>query len=85
MDRQKIAATLAYAGLAGHAFFVPVSIAGTQIALGIAAAGLLLAPVRPLRTALDWPALAFVAFAIASDLFSPYGAPGLAEPPSGAP
>jgi len=79
VDRRKIAATLAYAGLAGHAFFVPVSIAGMQIALGVAAAGLLLSPPRPLRTALDWPVLAFVGIAIASDLLSPYGAPALAE------
>src|SRR5882762_3765377 len=50
-----------------------------QIALGIAAAGVLLLPVRPLRTALDWPVLAFVGIAIASDLLSPYGAPALAE------
>jgi len=48
-----------------------------QIALGIAAAGLLLAPVRPLRTALDW------ACCIRGDRDRfgsalPYGAPGLA-------
>ena len=31
VDRRKIAATLAYAGLAGHAFFVPVSIAAMAV------------------------------------------------------
>jgi O-antigen ligase len=79
LDRRKTAAALAFAGLCGHAFFLPVSIAGMQIALAVAAAGVLLDPPRPLRTALDLPALAFVAVAIASDLFSPVGPPPLAE------
>ncbi|HET7787981.1 MAG TPA: O-antigen ligase family protein [Myxococcales bacterium] len=79
MDRRKTAAALAFAGLCGHAFFLPVSIAGMQIALAVAAAGVLLDPPRPLRTALDRPALAFVLVAVASDLFSPVGAPPLIE------
>ena len=78
MDRAKTAAALVAAGLAGHAFFLSVSIAGTQIALGIAAVGLVLAGLpRPLRTPLDLPILAFVLVAIASDLLSKYGAPDL--------
>jgi hypothetical protein len=77
LDRRRIASLLVATGLAGHAFFVPISIAGMQIALGVAAAGLLLFWVRPSRTPLDWPALSFVAIAIASDLFSPYGPPPL--------
>ena len=78
MDRRKVALLLVYAGLAGHAFFVPISIAGMQIALGVAAAGLLLAWPRPLRTALDAPVLAFVGLAILSDLWAPDGPPPLA-------
>jgi len=78
LDRSKTAAALAFAGLAAHAFFLPVSIAGMQLALGVAAAGILLAPPRPLRTPLDLPALAFIAVAVVSDALSPYGAPGLA-------
>ena len=78
MDRRKAALLLVYAGLAGHAFFVPISIAGMQIALGVAAAGLLLAWPRPLRTALDAPVLAFVGLAILSDLWAPDGPPPLA-------
>ena len=78
MDRSKTAAALAFAGLAAYAFFLPVSIAGMQLALGVAAAGILLAPPRPLRTPLDLPALAFIAVAVLSDALSPYGAPGLA-------
>jgi O-antigen ligase len=78
LDRPKTAAALALAGLAGHAFFVPISIAGMQVSLAVAAAGLLLAPPRPLRTPLDLPALAFVGVAILSDALSPYGSPGLA-------
>ena len=77
MERPKIAASLALAGLAGHAFFLPISIAGMQIALAVAAAGVLLAPPRPLRTPLDWPALAFVVVALLSDLLSVHGMPGL--------
>jgi O-antigen ligase len=73
-----MAAALAFAGLAGHAFFLPVSIAGMQIALGVAGLGVLIALPRPLRTPLDLPALAFIAFAIASDLLSPHGAPDFA-------
>ena len=78
LDLPKAARILAFAGLAAHAFFLPVSIAGTQIALGVAAAGLALALPRPLRTPLDLPIFAFVLLAIASDLLSPYGAPELA-------
>ena len=66
------------AGLAAHAFFLPISIAGMQIALAIAAAGVLLSPPRPLRTPLDVPALAFVGIAILSDALSPHGWPDLA-------
>jgi O-antigen ligase len=79
LDRRKIAEALALAGLAGHAFFLPISIAGMQIALAVAAAGILLSPPRPLRTPLDFPALAFIAVAIASDVLSPYGWPSLAS------
>ena len=78
MDRPKTAAALALAGLAGHAFFLPVSIAGTQIGLAVAAAGVLLAPPRPLRTPLDVPALVFVGVAILSDLLAPSGPPEVA-------
>ena len=77
LDRRKAAFLLAYAGLAAHAFFVPVSIAGMQIALGVAAAGLLLALPRPLRTELDWPVVAFVGLAVLSDLVTREGAPPL--------
>ncbi|HEY6910701.1 MAG TPA: O-antigen ligase family protein, partial [Myxococcales bacterium] len=79
MDRRKTAAALALFGLCGHAFFLPVSIAGMQIALAVAAAGVLLDPPRPLRTPLDLPALAFVVVAVASDVFSPVGSPPFAE------
>ena len=78
MDRRKIAAALALAGLTAHAFFLPISIAGMQIALAVAAAGVLLSPPRPLRTPLDLPAVAFVAVAILSDALSPHGWPDLA-------
>ena len=77
MDRHNLARTLVAAGLAAHAFFLPVSIAGTQMALAVAAAGVLIAPPRPLRTPLDWPVLAFLAVAIGSDLISPFGPPPL--------
>jgi O-antigen ligase len=77
VDRRKAAFLLAYAGLAAHALFVPVSIAGMQIALGVAAAGLLLALPKPLRTELDWPVLAFVGLAVLSDLMTKEGAPPL--------
>ena len=79
MDRRKVALLLVYAGLAGHAFFVPISIAGMQIALGVAAAGLLLALPRPLRTALDWPVLAFLGLAVLSDLWAEDGAAPLSN------
>ena len=78
MDRRKIAALLVSAGLLAHAFFVPLSIAGMQIALGVAAAGVVLANLRWERTPLDLPICAFVAVCVASDLLSPYGAPTLA-------
>ena len=42
LDRRKVAVLLVTLGLVGHAFFVPISIAGMQIALAVAAAGLLL-------------------------------------------
>src|SRR5260221_7733887 len=51
---------------------------GMQIEFGVAAAGLVLAPPRPLRTALDWPLLGFVLVAIVSDLVSAEGLPALA-------
>lgn len=66
------------AGLCAHAFFVPVSIAGMQIALGVAAVGLLLSRTRPARSPLLWPVLTFVALAVVSDLISPFGPPTLA-------
>ena len=66
---------LVSAGLAAHAFFVPISIAGMQIALGVATVGLLLAWERPARTPLDLPLAALVLVAVLSDLFSPYGPP----------
>jgi O-antigen ligase len=65
-------------GLFAHAFFCPISIAGTQIGLGIAAAGLVCAAAsgwRPRRTPLDVPLLAFVAVALVSDALSPFGPP----------
>src|SRR5205823_5450443 len=64
--------------LAGHAFFLPLSIAGMQIGLAVAAAGVLLSPPRPLRTPLDVPALVFVGIAILSDLLAPSGPPAFA-------
>jgi putative inorganic carbon (HCO3(-)) transporter len=78
LNRRSFATALVAAGLAGHAFFVPISIAGTQIALGVALVGLVLDPPKPLRSPLDWPALAFVLICVASDLLSPYGPPSLA-------
>lgn len=68
-------------GLATHAAFLCVSIAGTQIGLGIAAAGLLAAALRgwrPVRTPLDLPLLLFVGMALASDLLAPAGPPSAA-------
>jgi O-antigen ligase len=73
-----IATALVALGLCGHCFFVPISIAGMQIALGVAALGLLLDPPWPLRTPLDLPIAAFVLLCIASDLLSPFGPPSLA-------
>ena len=78
LDRRNVAARLTAAGLLGHAFFLCVSIAGTQISLAIAAAGTLLALQKPRRTALDAPIAAFVLVAVLSDLVSPYGPPPLA-------
>jgi O-antigen ligase len=78
LDRRRIAAPLVAVGLAGHAFFVPISIAGMQIALGVAALGLILDPPRPLRTPLDLPAAVFVLVCVVSDLISPFGPPALA-------
>jgi O-antigen ligase len=78
LDRRKIATWLVTAGLGAHAFFAPISIAGMQIALAVAAAGLLLAWPAPQRTPLDWPIAAFVLVCIVSDLLSPYGPPTLA-------
>ena len=78
LERRNVARALVGAGLIGHACFLPISIAGTQIALGVAAAGLLLDLPKPLRSPLDWPALAFVLAAAGSDLLSPYGWPQLA-------
>lgn len=78
MELRKTSRVLLLAGLCGHAFFVSISIAGMQIALGVAAAGLLLARQRLARSPLDWPLFAFAALAIASDLLSPFGPPTLA-------
>jgi O-antigen ligase len=77
----RAAFALAFAGLLVHAAFCPISIAGTQIGLGIAAAGIAAgigAGFRPARTPLDLPLLALIAVCIASDLLSPYGPPALA-------
>ena len=54
---------------------MPVSIAGMQIGLGVAAAGILLDLPRPLRTDLDLPVLAFVGIAVLSTLVSSEGLP----------
>jgi len=78
LDRRKTAAALVAAGLLGHAFLLPISIAGMQIALAVAAAGVLLALPPRLRTPLDVPILAFVGLAVISDLISPFGPPPLA-------
>jgi putative inorganic carbon (hco3(-)) transporter len=77
LNRRTIASALIAVGLAGHAFFVPISIAGMQIALGVAILGLVVDPPRPLRTPLDLPAAVFVLICIVSDLISPFGAPSL--------
>lgn len=67
-------------GLLTHAFFAPVSIAGTQIGLAITGFGLCLAALRgwrPWRTPLDLPLAAFVAACVLSDVWSPFGPPDL--------
>ncbi|GAC1347672.1 MAG: hypothetical protein NVSMB23_27310 [Myxococcales bacterium] len=76
-----IAPRLCEAGLLVHAALVPVSIAGMQIGLGLAALGLAIAVAggfRPRRTPLDLPLAALVLVALASDALSPYGFPSLA-------
>ena len=78
MELRKTSRRLLLLGLCAHAFFVSISIAGMQIALGVAAVGLLLLHERPARSPLDRPLLAFAALAIASDLYSPFGPPALA-------
>jgi O-antigen ligase len=82
LERVKKAASLLVAvGLFAHAFFCPISIAATQIGLGVAAAGLVCAAIagwRPRRSPLDAPLLALIAIAIVSDVLSPYGAPSAA-------
>jgi O-antigen ligase len=78
LNRRTIAAALVAVGLAAHAFFVPISIAGMQIALGVALLGLLLDPPSTLRTPLDLPIAVFVLVCIFSDLISPFGPPPLA-------
>jgi O-antigen ligase len=78
---RQAAALLVPLGLFVHAFFCPISIAATQIGLGIAAAGLACAALegwRPRRSPLDAPLLAFVAVAMLSDAVSPYGPPAIA-------
>jgi putative inorganic carbon (HCO3(-)) transporter len=78
LDRRKTACVLVAAGLLGHAFFLSVSIAGMQIALAVAALGVLLAPPARLRTPLAAPLIAFIVLAVISDLISPFGPPPLA-------
>jgi O-antigen ligase len=75
---RRASTTLVAVGLASHAFFVPISIAGMQISLGVALLGLLLAPQKPSRTPLDLPVAVFVLVCIVSDLISPFGPPPLA-------
>ncbi len=78
MRVKQAAGLLVPLGLFAHAFFCPISIAGTQNGLGIAAAGLVCAAAsgwRPRRTPLDVPLLAFVAVALLSDALSPFGPP----------
>lgn len=80
MALKRLADALLWAGLFAHASFLCVSIAGMQIGLGVAAAGLLLHALggwRPRRTPLDLPLLAFVAVAALSDVVSRYGPPDL--------
>ena len=74
----RLAAALCGAGLLAHALFAPLSIAGMQIGLGIAFAGLLAAAVggwRPERTPLDLPLLALVLVCLASEAFADGGPP----------
>jgi O-antigen ligase len=82
MTTARAGAALLWAGLCAHALFLAVSIAGMQIALGAAAAGLvllLLAGHRLQRSPLDLPLLAFVLVAALSDLVSRHGPPTLVE------
>src|SRR5262249_28311825 len=77
---KRAAEVLLTSGLFAHALFCPISIAATQIGLGIAAAGLICAAIagwRPRRSPLDVPLFALVAISILSDVLSPYGPPGL--------
>jgi O-antigen ligase len=71
---------LCQTGLLVHALFAPLSIAGTQIGLGLAFAGLLLAALRgwrPARSPLDLPALVFVLLCLLSEAFADGGLPDL--------
>jgi putative inorganic carbon (HCO3(-)) transporter len=77
LSRRSLATALVAFGLASHAFFVPISIAAMQIALGIAALGLLLDFEKLEAPPLDRPIIVFVAVCIASDLISPFGPPPL--------
>ncbi len=73
---EKSGGALAEAGLLGFALFAPISIAATQIALGVAAAGLVLAARggwRPRRTPLDAGLAAFIGAALVSTLLSREG------------
>ena len=77
--RLRLAAVLCGAGLLAHAAFAPISIAGMQIGLGVAAAGLVAALAggwRPQRTPLDLPLGALIAVCLASEIFADGGAPG---------
>jgi len=76
--RRMAGCALIAAGLLGHAFFLSISIAGMQIALAVAALGVLLAPPARLRTPLTAPVIVFVVLAVISDLISPVGPPPLA-------
>ncbi len=73
---ERIGRALAAAGLATHALFAPISIAATQIGLGVAFSGLILCALagrRPARTPLDLSLALFVAAALASTIFSREG------------
>ena len=79
MRVKRAAEVLLTSGLLAHALFCPISIAATQIGLGIAAVGLLCAAIagwRPRRSPLDAPLLALIAISILSDVLSPFGPPG---------